>query len=137
MSHESSDGCTIPGSPAPDCGCQSCRQKTWPTRKVSICVVPVGKGPTIVDIPATLEAQQQIVDGLIQPLDIPNSGGLSVVVNEEGLIHDLPLNRSIKPWGDLYGPIYFARWDAEGEIQSLRLEDMITIVECLDPSHPQ
>lgn len=111
-------------------------------RRVDILVVPVGGHPVITTIEATLEAQQAIVGGLIQPVTM-QPDGLSVVVNKEGLILGLPTNRKVSFYYegddeitdmDVVGPMYFARWDADGEITSLRLGDIPVVLKAIGGS---
>ncbi len=107
-------------------------------RTVVVFIVPsLDEAPHFKEIPATLKAQQEIVGGLIQPIDIPTGRGdhLSVVVNEEGLLLNLPFNCTIGPPGmplDLVGDLYVARWDAEGEITSLQISDLRTLCDLFD-----
>jgi hypothetical protein len=108
-------------------------------RTVRVLIYRVARlQPELVRIPATLKAQQEIVGGLIQPLNIEDNerGMLSVVVNEEGLIMGLPFNRRVRISDqfitDLYGDYYIARWNAEGEIVDLTDSDLLAV---LGPSH--
>lgn len=107
-------------------------KRTRPKRKVSVMLIQPMGDPVIVAIEATLEAQQALVGGLIQPLDVPGLPGLSIVVNEEGLLLGLQPNRTVPPWGPLCGPIYVARWDEEGEIRDLRPADVDAVMRYLD-----
>jgi hypothetical protein len=82
----------------------------------------------LIDIEATLEAQQALVDGLIEPIQI--NADLAIMVNEEGRLRGLPLNCQIGPHV-IVGDFYIGRWDAEGEIQSLTMADILTCVRTL------
>jgi len=97
-------------------------------RTVTVILVPVGKAPRVITIPATLKAQQALVGGLIEPIQVDDR--ISVVVNEEGLLRDLPPNRRVGRF-DLVGDFYIAAWNEEGEIVSLDAEDLPTLVGLL------
>lgn len=109
-------------------------------RKIDVVVVRVGQQPKVETIFATLEAQQMLVGGLIEPIDLGE--GLSLVVNEEGQINEEnthvwlacdPVSRQ-EIRITVFGDFYFARWDAKGEVQSVRLADMPKILDVLGVS---
>lgn len=116
-------------------------------RRVSVVFVPVQGEPEIRSIPATLEAQQALVGGLIQPLPLsamrrrakfPGLDEISIVVNEEGRLINLPINLWLAPWGALLGPVYFARWNNSAlfEIVDLDFTDVENIARLLAEVRP-
>lgn len=87
-----------------------------------------------VDVRSGVKALQALVGGLIEPVDLwdDEDGFVSVVVNEEGLLHSLPLNRLASdlatkvngyPYA-LMGPAFVARWNHDGEMVSLKTSDL-------------
>lgn len=65
--------------------------------KIKVLVVEPQKAPYVKEIENTLEAKQEIVGGLIEQLISPKDD-VAIILNEEGKIHNLPMNRA------LYGP---------------------------------
>ncbi len=105
-------------------------------RRVIVIVCRVGEQPRLTEIDATLKAQQELVGGLIEPVAIAQS--LDVMINEEGLLLDLPFNRTIRAWNgreyygqEIVGDFYVGRWNQDGELVSLVLRDFPVIVEAL------
>lgn len=69
-------------------------------------VEPNQKG-YVKEINNTLETLQSEIGGYIQVCYLPN--GLVAIVDEEGLIKDLPQNMYLPMYGMIYGNILFAR----------------------------
>lgn len=65
--------------------------------KIKVLVVEPNKAPYVKEIDNTLEAKQEIVGGLIEQLISPKDD-VAIILNEEGKLHNLPMNRA------LYGP---------------------------------
>lgn len=65
--------------------------------KIKVLVVEPQKAPYVKEIENTLEAKQEIVGGWIEQLTLPKDD-VAIILNEEGKIHNLPMNRA------LYGP---------------------------------
>ena len=64
-------------------------------RKIKVLVVEPNELPKIKEIPNTLSAKQQIVDGYIEYTYLENENDIAIICNEEGKINGLPLNRDI------------------------------------------
>jgi len=62
----------------------------------TITVIVADPGEEIIrkTIPNTLEAFQSLVGGFIEPISLPD--GRVLIVNEEGILYGLPLNRLIQ-----------------------------------------
>lgn len=72
---------------------------------------------------STLEDMQKIVGGLIERVQLPHN--IDLWLNEEGMINGLDINIMIL-WSDnpayqqpIYGPIFLASYDDNGETNSL------------------
>lgn len=91
--------------------------------RIRVLVYPVGSEPyeTFLEPGDTLKGLQQLVGGYIEPVDVEEY--LSVYVNEEGLLLDLPANRRVGR-GTLHGPMVLSRIDREGETVSITDEDV-------------
>lgn len=61
---------------------------------IRIVVYKPGEDPVVTEIPATLEAYQEIVGGDIE-LVRGLGGGMAIYANTEGKMRELPLNRAI------------------------------------------
>ena len=60
--------------------------------RIDVIVFPVGKAPRIESVENTLETFQKLVDGHIECVALPLSGGLTLICNEEGKLQGLPGN---------------------------------------------
>lgn len=98
-------------------------------KEITVLVVEPQKHPHVETITNELKTLQKMVDGYIQilyPFDVP----VGLVCNEEGKIHNLPLNRALRDGsGRLYdiisGTFLVVGLDnEEGEIRSLTSEEM-------------
>lgn len=86
--------------------------------RIRILVVEPGKAPETAQIPNTLEAMQQIVGGLIQPVTLDDN--ICLVCNEEGKLLGMEGNRRL---GNdiIVGTFFVAAVDGE-EFSSLNEE---------------
>ena len=81
---------------------------------MQVLVYLPGVDPEVREIPNTLKALQSIVGGYIETV---NTGvpGIILIVNEEGGILDMPLNRQLQVYPRIYqklfGPIVACRVD--------------------------
>lgn len=66
-----------------------------------VLIVEPGTVPYLKEIEDTLEAEQEIVDGLIQ-VTYPFDDEVAIVCNDEGKLLGLPLNRGLYSEGKLY-----------------------------------
>ena len=66
------------------------------------------------DKPPTLEEAQAIVGGLVEMVPLMNPKNMQLIVNEEGLMHDLPVNTqaSMIAGRKLVGPAIVLEGDA-------------------------
>ena len=62
--------------------------------KIRVIICEVGKAARIAEIEDKLETMQGIVGGLIQEF-MPWKDEVAVILNEEGKLHGLPLNRAL------------------------------------------
>jgi len=96
---------------------------------ISVLVVEPGKHPYQKEIPATLEAMQGLVGGLIEVVyPWPDSPAV-LICNEEGKINGLPLNRYVPSIQDVICGTFFACDGSEEEFQTLSDEEMKKIQE--------
>lgn len=63
-------------------------------RVLTVLACYPGKTAEVIKIPNTLEAKQKFVDGFIEAA-YPSRDPIAVIVNEEGKINGLPLNRAL------------------------------------------
>lgn len=96
-----------------------------PTPKtISVLLVEPGKYPCKKEIPASLEAMQAVVGGLIEIIYPWPERQAVLVCNEEGKLNNLPLNRYITSIQDVICGSFFI-CDGEGDsLQSLSDDDM-------------
>lgn len=79
--------------------------------KEKVVVKRVGEEPEVKEINVRdLKETQSIVEGYIQTVRLPNN--ILMVVNEEGLIKELPLNFEINE-SPFFGNVYFCSADDE------------------------
>lgn len=94
-----------------------------------VIVCRVGRLPTLQDLPSDprgghLSAMQDIVGGLVDCVGLTD--GLDLWCNDEGIILDLPLNRSLHyPLGrvDIYGDFMISRVTDDGDVASVTDSD--------------
>lgn len=79
----------------------------------------------------TLEEMQKVVGGWIEPVDFieDEDGRISIYVNEEGLMHNLPFTFHIRGAVyhgdvDMFGDAVIVRCDNEGETVGLTEDDL-------------
>jgi hypothetical protein len=113
-------------------------------KQINVVVVEPHKAPYIKAIENTLQAQQKIVGGYIEPIDIAYDSEtgrkVSFVVNEEGKLNGLPDNRTmIIPRNDgafmdmIVGTFYVNAWDDEGESVGLTESELEEYSEFFRP----
>lgn len=64
---------------------------------LQVIKVEPGKNPEVLFIKNDLKVMQDIVGGLIEPIEIAD--GVTIVCNEEGKYNGLPLNRALRTTG--------------------------------------
>ena len=67
-------------------------EKDMNKEQIEILVVEPGKKPYVKTIDNSLQAMQEVVEGYIEPIYLDD---VAIVVNEEGKVNKLPLNRSL------------------------------------------
>lgn len=92
-----------------------------------IIVINPGELPQVVEVPATLKALQEAVDGYIQLFAV--DGHVNFLCNDEGRLIGLPFNRTIHLSDgaefDIYGPVVLLGGNEEvGEFESLTDTDI-------------
>lgn len=85
--------------------------KTNKGKKIRVVVAPVGQEPFETVIDNTLEAMQFLVGGYIEPIRV---GDLDVWINEEGLLMNLPYNRTVAGQ-PIAGPMFIAASTEDGD----------------------
>lgn len=83
--------------------------------KIRILVVEPNKEPYQMKIENTLENLQDVVKGLIEAVELEYN--VDLICNEEGKIHNLPMNRVIP--NDIICGTFFITGQKEGEFISL------------------
>ena len=94
---------------------------------IRVAYVQPAQKPVMTDMPNTLRAAQQMVDGYIQILQIPFKIGtkydyLYLVCNEDGIRLGLPQNRAVGGHR-IFGNFLICRIDRDGDHASLTSED--------------
>jgi Domain of unknown function (DUF3846) len=82
-------------------------------KKLTVLYVKVGQEPEVLTVEHNITNLQKLVGGYIETVRLPDD--VLMVVNEEGLIHDLPLNfvtfvregASVKPVHEIVGDVFF------------------------------
>jgi hypothetical protein len=93
---------------------------------IQIVVVEPNRKPYRKDIQNTLEAMQDIVGGYIENVTIGDTrkgARIGLVVNEEGKLLDLPLNRRIVHFDILVGTFFITAYNLQGDNISLTNEE--------------
>ena len=67
---------------------------------ITAILVKPGQIPEIIEIPNTLEAKQDIVEGYIQAI-YPFEDEVAIICNDEGKTNGMPLNRALYISGDM------------------------------------
>jgi hypothetical protein len=92
--------------------------------------------PVVRTIPNTLEAKQELVEGLITTFDTGIPGTIGVA-NDEALVQDMDPNRLIPATGaHIFGP-FFVAGDIEGGFRSLAPRELELALDHLAPEVPQ
>lgn len=82
-------------------------------KKISVVQVKVGEEPEVITIDDNIETYHGLVGGYIEVVRLHSD--ILMIVNEEGLIHDLPLNfitfvregASLRPVHEIVGDVFF------------------------------
>lgn len=82
-------------------------------KKLTVLKVNVNEEPEVVTIENTNEAMNEIVGGWLQTVMVAED--ILLVVNEEGLLHDLPVNfqtivvenNNVRPVHTIHGNVFF------------------------------
>lgn len=95
-------------------------------KEIKVLVVEPNNKPYAKTIPNTLEAEQAIVGGLIQPIQLGPSQAdvkrqIVLMCNEEGRFLELPINRALavrRNIGgprivEILGPLYLTVWEGQ------------------------
>lgn len=93
-------------------------------RNITVLKVEVGSEPEVVTVEHSLESFHKLVGGFIEQVRL--SEDIYLIVNEEGMIHDLPVNFQtvvvrqgmVVPVHLIYGNVFFVS-DAGDEFASL------------------
>ena len=81
---------------------------------INIAVKVPGKAIEFREVKNELEVFQEIVEGYVELVKMPVFGGLAILCNEEGRIHNLPYNFT-SPMGDIVGTaIFVSEVNSEG-----------------------
>lgn len=92
------------------------------------------KEPYVKEIDGSLKSMQKIVDGLIETVSLPQDDEFLLIVNEEGLLLELPWNRFFGREEPICGTAFICRDgysvpDCDGEMISLTDEEAATLAE--------
>lgn len=90
--------------------------------KIKAFIVNTNEEGYVAEIDNVLESYQKLVDGYIQICYLED--GILAVINEEGLIKDLPVNLWIDRYGWIRGDVVFVRDDGKGDFESLTEQDI-------------
>jgi hypothetical protein len=101
------------------------------SKDIQVVIVEPMKKPYKKMIPNKLEEMQSIVEGYIRPIAIGEYGELDIclIVNEEGLIQKLPVNRRIIGFDTLVGTMFITAYDQNGNNVSLSNEATETYIK--------
>ena len=95
--------------------------------KIKIVLKKVGKEPEVIDIENTLDAKQELVDGLIEVARVTDD--ILLICNEEGKIDNLPPNL-LFDYDYIAGDCFFIGDDYEnGDFKSLTDEQIEEVKE--------
>lgn len=90
--------------------------------EIKVLIVEPEKLPYEKTIPNTLEAKQEIVDGLIECAYLNSDPEIVIICNEEGKLLNLPLNRNIDY--DIIAGTFLIVGDDEENFKSLTDEQI-------------
>lgn len=96
-------------------------------QKLKVLMVPAAGTPTLKDIDGSLESMQKLVGGYIETDAI--CPGILAVVNEEGIVSDLPVNLGIA--GRLYfGDVFLVGHDpGDEDFRSIGFYEAVNLFE--------
>ena len=104
---------------------------------IKIAVFPVDAAPYMTTIESTLDAQQKVVEGLIQPFRT-RIKGVTGICNEEAINFNMPFNPCSIWFGQpICGPFFLCReeFGSEGIEHASLNDDQARIIE-LSPAWP-
>lgn len=88
------------------------------TKKIKVVVVEPGKRPYVKEIENSLKAMQEIVGGYVEVV-YPFDDAVGIMVNEEGKLLSLPLNRALcangVPYDIIFGTFFIFGLNNEDE----------------------
>lgn len=91
-------------------------------KKIKVVICEPGKQARVAEIENTLEAMQEIVGGYIEAVYAKHGNAL-LIMNEDGKMHGLPLNRGIYEGDELLdiicGTFFVTSYNDEGDFESL------------------
>jgi Domain of unknown function (DUF3846) len=92
--------------------------------KIRVLYIPSDKEPVELSIDNTLEAEQKLVEGWIEPVLLYKY--VYLYMNEEGIYKHLPVNRNASnlACGPIIGETFVSRIDVHGDNVSLTEEDI-------------
>jgi hypothetical protein len=88
------------------------------SNEIQIVIVEPNKAPYKKTIPNDLKEMQGIVGGWIESITIGSTGSgaqIAMIVNEEGRLIDLPLNRIVSRLGMIVGTFFITAYNFEGD----------------------
>lgn len=78
-------------------------------KKITVVSVKVGEKPNVVTVDADLESYHKLVGGWIETVRVAED--ILMIVNEEGMITDLPINfvtfAGLEPVHQIHGNVFF------------------------------
>lgn len=92
----------------------------------------VGGEPKVLDIPDTLRALQELVDGPIEVVRFAGSSDLVLVLNEEGVLEDLDVNLVTAEYGAIFGNVVVTADDGEGDFRDLDDDEIAFAIKKLE-----
>lgn len=103
-----------------------------PTPTIQVLFFPPGETPEVRTIENTLEAKQELVEGLITTFETGVAGTVGVA-NDEALLEDMPFNREIPATSaQIFGPFLVAG-DIDGGFRSLQPLELERALDMLCP----
>lgn len=91
---------------------------------MTVLVVEPGKYPYRKEIPATLDAMQALVGGLIEVVYPWEDSPAVLICNEEGKLDNLPRNRYLLSINDIIHGTFFVCDGSDEDFQTLNDEEM-------------
>lgn len=74
--------------------------------KIKVIIKQPFARPCVTEIENSLESYQKIVEGRIECIDMPNTNGIDIILNEEGKLNGMAPNIFLPEYSDcIMGPI--------------------------------